>query len=239
MKRLDIYHDPDEFKLVLDYSKEGVEAAVQFSLERLKRSKLDIVFIHDPDAEGAPRLHQVLDETLPALVELKNAGLIGAVGLGMNQWEWPLLCIKEKAPIDVILCAGCYNVAEQGALELFGPCTEAGIALLNGGVYGSGLIASTARKRASYRYRPVEPVIRSKIDRFWSLCEKHSVSRHAAALQFAASPAAVTAIPLGVVEAAQVGQNLAAMAAPVPLLFWQELRRLLALSREVPLPGGQ
>ena len=51
------------------------------SLERLGLDRIDIAYLHDPDGHGPPARHR----GHPALTELRDQGVIGAVGAGMNQ----------------------------------------------------------------------------------------------------------------------------------------------------------
>jgi D-threo-aldose 1-dehydrogenase len=92
---------PDDVTRVLDYSADGVRRSIEASLERLGVDRIDIVLIHDPD----DHVDQALTEAVPALVALREQGVISAVGLGMNQWEAPLRAVQET-DIDVVMVAG-------------------------------------------------------------------------------------------------------------------------------------
>src|ERR1700680_4629805 len=74
---------PDGLPRVLDYSADGVRRSLDASLQRLGLDRVDIVLVHDPDDHA----DQAIGEALPALIELREQGVIGAVGLGMNQWQ--------------------------------------------------------------------------------------------------------------------------------------------------------
>ncbi len=67
-----------------DFSADGVRRSLEASLLRLRRSYINIAFIHDPD--NHPR--QALEEAYPALERLRGEGVIGAVGVGMNEPNW-------------------------------------------------------------------------------------------------------------------------------------------------------
>ena len=64
---------------VFDFSRSRVVASVQESMRRLKVDRIDLVQCHD--VEFADDLRTVIDEAIPALVELKRQGVIGAVGV--------------------------------------------------------------------------------------------------------------------------------------------------------------
>lgn len=64
---------------VFDFSRSRVLASVQESMRRLKVDRIDLVQCHD--VEFADDLNVVITEAIPALLELKKQGVIGAVGV--------------------------------------------------------------------------------------------------------------------------------------------------------------
>src|SRR3954452_25201137 len=80
------------FNPVLDYSRDGTLRALEQSLLRLGTSRIDLVYIHDvaahslgSDAAAEQASAIAMDGALPALAELKRAGAIRAIGVGLNQ----------------------------------------------------------------------------------------------------------------------------------------------------------
>jgi D-threo-aldose 1-dehydrogenase len=63
-----------------DYSADGVKRSIDASLERLGTDRIDIVLIHDPE----DFMDEAVTEAVPAFVALREQGVIGAVGAGMN-----------------------------------------------------------------------------------------------------------------------------------------------------------
>jgi D-threo-aldose 1-dehydrogenase len=66
---------------VFDFSESGVEKSLRSSLERMELESVEILMIHDPDdnADAAIR------ESFPALLKMRDKGIIKAIGVGMNQ----------------------------------------------------------------------------------------------------------------------------------------------------------
>src|SRR4029077_19516615 len=66
-----------------DYSRDAVLRSLEESLVRLGTDHVDVALVHDPD------LHEgdALSHAFPALVELRDAGVVKAIGAGMNQHE--------------------------------------------------------------------------------------------------------------------------------------------------------
>jgi L-galactose dehydrogenase len=63
---------------VFDFSRETVYQSVDESLKRLQLEYLDLVYCHDIEFAD---LNQVISEAIPALVELRNQGIIRNIGI--------------------------------------------------------------------------------------------------------------------------------------------------------------
>ena len=61
-----------------------------------------------------------MDGGFKALDELRKAGVIGAIGVGINEADTSLRFIKA-GDFDCMLLAGRYTLLEQGGLEEFLP----------------------------------------------------------------------------------------------------------------------
>ena len=132
-----------------DFSADGVKRSIEASLERLGLDRIDIVYLHDPDRHES----QARDEALPALLALRDQGVIGAVGAGMNQSAMPARFI-EAHDLDVVMIAGRLTVLDQSALADLMPLAERrGVAVVAAGIYNSGLLSSAQiRPDAHYDY---------------------------------------------------------------------------------------
>src|SRR5260370_7676733 len=81
-----------------------------------------------------------MDEAYPALDELRSQGVIGAIGVGMNQWQM-LEDFARAGDFDCFLLAGRYTLLEQSALRSFLPlCAEKNISVVIGGPYTSAIL---------------------------------------------------------------------------------------------------
>jgi D-threo-aldose 1-dehydrogenase len=121
-----------------DFTAAGAERSLAESLRRLALDRIDVVYIHDPDEHA----DQALREAYPALEKLRDQGVIGAIGIGMNQVAIPARFVRET-DIDVVLLAGRYTLLDQSGLEDLLPAAEArGVSVMIGGVFNSGILAS-------------------------------------------------------------------------------------------------
>ena len=215
-----------------DFSREGALRSFESSLERLGVDHIDILLVHDPDDHE----DQALREAFPALIELREQGLVGAIGAGMNQWEMELRFAREL-PLDCFLLAGRYTLLEQGALaEFLLYCEANGISVIAGGPYNSGILASDLEDTASYNYRaaPVEKLDHARAIK--AVCDRHGVPLKAAALQFILAHPAIAAVIPGAASVAEVEENARMVEAPIPAGLWVELKDAGLLDPAAPTP---
>jgi D-threo-aldose 1-dehydrogenase len=112
---------PDTLTRRRDYSADGVRRSLDDSLRRLRMDRVDIVLVHDPD----DFVDQTIAEAIPALVELRDEGVIRAIGVGMNQWQAPLRIVRE-CDIDVVMLAGRWTLVDRSGAELMAECARRG-----------------------------------------------------------------------------------------------------------------
>ena len=93
-----------------DYSAKRAKASVYESMERLNVDHIDLINVHDIEFAN---LQQVVDETLPALVELRREGVVGHVGITDLQPEnlkWVIEHCEEGTVESVLnFCHYCLN----------------------------------------------------------------------------------------------------------------------------------
>ena len=232
-----------DFVPTYDLSYDGVMRALEQSYCRLGLATIDIVLIHDVDAythgrEAFERYYrEALDGAYPALDELRRAGVIKAVGIGVNEVE-PCLRFARDADLDCLLLAGRYTLLEQGALdELLPLCLEKRIGILIGGPFNSGILAQGATEGATYNYQPAPPEVVDRVRRIDAVCHRHQVPLAAAALQFPLAHPAISTIIPGALSRAEVLENAAAVAFDIPAAFWAELRHEGLLHPAAPVPA--
>jgi D-threo-aldose 1-dehydrogenase len=228
-----------------DFSVGGTRRSVEDSLQRLGLSRLDIAYVHDMDAQthgadGDRVLRQVLDETLPTLAQLRREGLVGAIGLGVND-EQAVLQVLRHADIDALMIAGRYSLLDHAALpEMLPQCLARGVRVSLCGVYNSGLLATGAQQAgATFNYQPAAAHWLKRTARIEVVCDRHHVPLRAAALQFPLAHPAVTELVLGSRHQEEWDDSLAMLAHPIPGAFWDELRHEHLLPEQAPVPGAR
>ncbi|PTA45156.1 aldo/keto reductase [Micromonospora sp. RP3T] len=201
-----------------DFSADGVRRSLESSLARLRLDRVDVVLIHDPDDHW----RQAVEEAYPALHELRAQGVVGAIGVGMNQWQMLERFVTET-DVDTVMLAGRYTLLDQSAARTLLPrCRERGVGVLAAGVFNSGVLATETPGR-NYDYGPIPDDLYARALRITEVCRTHGVTLPQAAMAFVARHPAVATLVLGAKTEAQVERNVALAAAPVPDALWTDL----------------
>jgi D-threo-aldose 1-dehydrogenase len=242
------YVDVLPYRQRWDYSRSGALRSIDESLERLGVSRLDIVYIHDIDrdthgAAYAQRYAEVLTGALPALTELRDAGTIAGFGLGVNDWR---VCVDvlSRADLDIVLLAGRYTLLDQSALpELLPLCERRDVAVVIGGPYNSGILATGAHPADGtvpyFNYAPAPADLVARVAAIERVCAQYDVPLRAAALQFPLAHPAVASVIPGARTTAEFDQNLALATRAVPPGFWQALADRGLIAPDAPLPEAK
>jgi len=232
------------FKATFDYSRDGTLRSLEQSMLRLGLARIDIALIHDVDvhthgsqAEADRRFAEAMAGSYPALLELRRAGVIGAIGVGLNETAMSLRFARE-ADLDCLMLAGRYTLLEQGAFEELLPlCEKKAMSLLLAAPLNSGILATGARAGASYDYQPAPPQILDKVRRIEAICQRHQVDLTTAALQFPLAHPRLAAIVVGALTPAEVDDNIQRLAVSIPAELWRELKHEQLLAESVPVPA--
>jgi D-threo-aldose 1-dehydrogenase len=141
----------EPYESEFDYTYDSVMRTYEDSLRRLQRERIDILFVHDIGRathgdEHPRRFRELMEGGYRAMSELRAAGAVGAIGIGVNEWQ---VCEEAlgHADFDVVLLAGRYTLLEQDSLDSFLPlCARRGVRVIVGGPYNSGILATGVAK---------------------------------------------------------------------------------------------
>lgn len=212
-----IFADVPPVRPVFDYTRDGVMRSFEASLERLGLDRVDILLVHDPEDE-----RMAVDETFPALIRLRDEGVVSAVGAGMNFCA-PLARFVRQVDLDCILVAGRWTLLDRsGGEELLPLCQARGVEVVAGGVFNSGLLARPS-DQATFDYRSAPTELTRRAREMEVACGRAGVSLPAAAMAFAARHPAVSTVLVGMRSAEEVRLNVAAAQADIPDSLWAEL----------------
>jgi D-threo-aldose 1-dehydrogenase len=212
-----------------DFSRDGILRSVEESLARTGLDRFDILYLHDPD----DFFEQASTEGIGALLELREQGVVRAVGAGMNHAA-PLAELIRRADVDLVMCAGRYTLLDdRAAAELLPLALERGVGVVIAGVYNSGLL-STPRPGpdAQFDYQPASREILDRAHRAADICEAHGVSLPEVALAYVWRHPAVASVVVGARGRNQVEQNLARAQTPIPDALWGDLAEAGIIPKE-------
>lgn len=213
------FPDARDIGTVFDFSADGVIRSLAESLERLGLDRVDVALVHDPEEH----LDQALMEAVPALVRLRDEGVVGAIGVGTNSPPSVVRFVRESE-VDCVLLANRYTLLDRTAGTKALPlCAERGISVVAGGVFNSGVLADPDAPEATFEYRPASEQTRLRARHLAAVCRRYGVRLAAAAVQFPLRSPAVAAVVVGVRSAEEVDAAVDAFEADVPTELWDAL----------------
>ncbi|MER6221097.1 aldo/keto reductase [Streptomyces sp900105755] len=221
----------DDLRRQWDFSPDGVLRSIEETLQRTGLDRLDIVYLHDPDDHW----QQAADQAMPTLAELRDQGVIGAIGAGMNQSALLARFLRETAA-DVVMLAGRYTLLDQSALDDVLPAAqEHGKAVVAVGVFNSGLLArDRPAEGMKYDYQAAPPALVDRARAIADVCQAHGTTLPAAAIAFPLTHPSVINVTLGMRDPGQVRCNARLHRQFIPGELWHDLRDHGLLRAETP-----
>ncbi|SHH54114.1 D-threo-aldose 1-dehydrogenase [Streptomyces sp. 3214.6] len=211
----------DDLRREWDFSRDGVLRSIEATLERTGLDRLDVVYLHDPDEHW----RQAAEEAMPALAELRDQKVIGAIGAGMNQSAMLARFLRETAA-DVVMLAGRYTLLDQSALDDVLPAAqEQGKSVVAVGVFNSGLLSrERPAEGMKYDYQDAPKDLVERARAIAEVCEAHGTTLPAAAIAFPLAHPTIINVTLGMRHPEQVTRNVELHRRHIPEGLWDDLR---------------
>jgi D-threo-aldose 1-dehydrogenase len=234
------------FEISYDYSYSAIIRSFEDSLQRLGLSKIDILLVHDigtqtHGVEGNKKhWADLAGGGHRALTELKAKGLIGAIGLGVN--EWPVLMdALEIGDWDVFLLANRYNLIEQTPLEpFFSTAQKRGASVIAAGPFAAGILAGTdVWGPPTGAYQKTPPEIMARVTALRDVARENGIPLGAAALQFALAHPVICSVLTGPKSPDEFKANLDWWNIKIPDAFWSAIAEKKLVASGTPLPNGR
>jgi D-threo-aldose 1-dehydrogenase len=186
-----VFTDVGDLEPAFDFSRDGIMRSLDASLTRLGTDRIDVALVHDPDDHEADALR----DAFPALLRLRDEGVVAAIGCGMNQTAM-LERFVERVDLDCVLLAGRYSLLDRSGVALLAQCAARGIGVVLGGVFNTGVLIDPDA-HPTYDYAAASESVLERARRLRGVCEARGIPLAAAALQFAMRHPAVTTILVG------------------------------------------
>jgi D-threo-aldose 1-dehydrogenase len=209
-----------------DLSRDGIRRSLDESLTRMGLDSVDVLYLHDAENHwDAARA-----EAIPALIELRDEGVVRGVGAGMN-FAGHLTELVRDFDVDLVMCAGRYTLLEQ-ATELLDLAAARGVGVVAAAVYNSGLLANPRPAAdARYDYAPVsssnQPELIARVNMLADVCEAHGVTLPEAAVAFPLRHPAVVSVVVGAAGPQQVADAVDRYHRTIPEALWDDLSRVM------------
>jgi D-threo-aldose 1-dehydrogenase len=231
-----IFDVPGDREVRWDFSADGVRRSLADSLDRLGLDRVDMLLLHDPDEHW----REAVEEGYPALAALRDEGVVGAIGVGMNQTRM-LADFVRYTDVNLVLAAGHYTLLDQEALdELLPLCARRGVAVVGGALFHAGLLASTGYRPVRVTgYRPLDGSVWRTATAIGEVCRRYGVPLAAAAMRFPLGHPSVRSVVVGCHTVEEATADAAAFAVDIPAGFWDELRGRGLIRADAPLPAGR
>ena len=231
---------PLPFTLHFDYSYDGIMRSYEDSLQRLGLGGVELLVIHDLDLWFHPRermlalQYELATSGWRALEELRAGRAVRGVGAGINEVGL-IPRYLDLLDLDFFLVAQDYNLLDHDVLDQdFPRCAAAGVAIIAGALFASGVLATGGA--GTYRYAEPPPQVLQRVRAMAAVCARHGVDLATAAVQFPlAHPLVAAAIP-GAARPEYVTGNVQRLQDPVPADLWAELKAEGLLRPDAPVP---
>jgi L-galactose dehydrogenase len=206
-----------------DFSARRILKSVDESLARLQTDYIDVFQIHDIEFG---RREQIINETLPAMQQLKQTGKVRFVGI-TGYPVYPLREIAAVAEVDTILSYCRYNLMDASMDDVLTPLArEKGIGLIN----ASPLHMRVLTEQGAPEWHPAPKRVVETGRQVAAFCRSRGVDIADLAMQFVLQHPVVATTLVGMSKTKHVDQNLKTVGvAPDPEL----LAEVLALIKPV------
>lgn len=200
-----------------DFSGERVHADVRASLERLGTDVIDLYSVHDVEF-GLREV--VLNETLPALLEVQRQGLVRHIGLTGLPVQLLAELASEGAGFECVLSYCHHSLLLRDLEPVLGPVVgERELGLINGSPLHMGLL--TGRQPPEWHPAPME--VRAAAERMHDICVRAGESLPEVALAWALSTGPAQTTLSGIGTQAELAANLKAVGRGVDPELVEEL----------------
>lgn len=165
-----------------DYSAKRATESVYESMERLHIDYIDLINVHDVEFAD---LQQVVDETLPALVELRNKGVVRHVGITDLQPENLKWVIEhaEEGTVESILNFCHYSLNDDMLLDYLDFFEERGIGVINASPFSMGLLS----QRGTPDWHPAPASLKEACAKAAAYCQEKGYPIEKLAIQYSTS----------------------------------------------------
>ena len=211
-----------------DYSGSRAQTSVEESMERLGIEHIDLINVHDIEFAD---LRQVAEETLPALVELRERGVVSHVGitdLQLDNLKW----VVEHTPAGTVesvlnFCHYCLN--DDALVDYLPFFEERGIGVINASPLSMGLLSS----RGVPDWHPAPLPLVEACRRAAEYCREAGYPIEKLAVQYSVDNPRIATTLFSSANPDNVRKNIEYVAEPAPADLVAKVREIIADQQRV------
>ena len=212
-----------------DYSAKRATESVYESMERLNVDYIDLINVHDIEFAD---LNQVVEETLPALVKLREKGVVGHVGITDLQPENIKWVIEhaDEGTVESVLCFCHYCLNDDMLLDYLDFFEERSIGVINASPLSMGLLS----QRGTPDWHPAPQSLKDACRKATEYCNTKQYPIEKLAMQFSTSlnPRIATTL-FSSTNPANVRRNVEFVSEPADPQFVSEVRNIIGDQQRV------
>ncbi|MFN8257410.1 MAG: aldo/keto reductase [Bacteroidales bacterium] len=205
-----------------DYSAKRAIESVEESLKRLHIDFIDLINVHDIEFSD---LNQVIHETLPALVKLKQTGKVGHVGItGLPLKK--LRYVVENVPsgtVESVLSFCHYCLNDDSLIDYVSFFKENNVGIINASPLSMGLLTS----RGTPEWHPASEKLKKTCSEAASFCQSKSYPIEQLAIKFSVSHPAICTTLVSTTSSENIKQNIRWANSPLNEKLLPEVNEIL------------
>lgn len=211
-----------------DYSGRKARESVLESLDRIGVEHIDLINVHDIEFAD---LHQVAEETLPALVELRESGLVSHVGITDLQLE-NLVWVIEHVPagtVESILNFCHFTLNDDKLADYLDYFEEKGIGVINASPLSMGLLS----QRGVPSWHPAPGALVGACRKAVDFCRAQGYPIEKLAIQYSVSNPRIATTLFSSANPDNVRKNLAYVGEPADMELVRKVREIIGEQQRV------
>lgn len=211
-----------------DYSARRAKESVYESMERLHVDRIDLINVHDIEFAD---LNQVVNETLPALVELREEGVVGHVGITDLQLE-NLRWVIERVPagtVESVLNFCHYCLCDDKLADFLDFFEAHNVGVISASPLSMGLLS----QRGVPDWHPAPKGLVEACKRAAEHCAAKGYPIEKLAMQYAVSNDRIATTLFSSANPANVKKNLAFIEEPIDWRLVEEVRGIIGDQQRV------
>ena len=218
------------------FDAESVRRSVERSLRLLHTNYLDILYLHDPMTDEHMREMLRVGGAVEALEELRESGIIGAIGIGVKAHRF-LRAAIDSGRFDALITVYDYTPIRTSAAAIINHAAANGIGVVNASPYSAGLLAGLPPDKAATR-RKADSRDLARARAIWSWCRERDFDVGAMAMQFCFRNPDIAATIAGPRTIQELEENVRHATTPLAHGAMEEFQNFIAKLAPAG-PGGE